>query len=127
MIRAVLSPRGPYSLQVSGRLAGDACRVVADGTFRSTIRVEDRVERVRAVQRPDGQIVVDAESDGGVAHVRSSGRSSELAHRSWAVCTPLRRAGSSVPSPPHNSHGTTSVLGERARWCAFAAPSSSNG
>ena len=70
MIRAVLSPKGPYSLRVSGRLAADACRVVADGTFLSTIRVEGRVERVRAVQRPDGQIVVDAESDGGVEHVR---------------------------------------------------------
>ena len=54
MIRAVLSPKGPYSLRVSGRLAGDACRVVANGTLRSTIRVEGRVERVRAAQRPDG-------------------------------------------------------------------------
>jgi 3-methyladenine DNA glycosylase/8-oxoguanine DNA glycosylase len=70
MIRAELSPKGPYSLRVSGRLAGDACRVVADGVYRSTIRVDDRLEQVLAVQRPDGAIAVQAESEGGVEHVR---------------------------------------------------------
>ena len=70
MIRAELQPIGPYSLRVSGRLAGDACRVVADGMFRSTIRVGDRLERVEAEQRADGTVVVAAESDGGVEHVR---------------------------------------------------------
>jgi 3-methyladenine DNA glycosylase/8-oxoguanine DNA glycosylase len=70
MVTAELRPKGPYSLRVSGRLAGDACRVVADGTFRSTIRVDGRVERVAAAQRTDGTIVVRAESEGGVAHVR---------------------------------------------------------
>jgi 3-methyladenine DNA glycosylase/8-oxoguanine DNA glycosylase len=70
MIRAELIPKGPYSLRISGRLAGDACRVVADGTFRSTIRVDGRLERVQATQRIDGTIVVAAESEGGVEHVR---------------------------------------------------------
>ena len=70
MLRAELSPKGPYSLRVSGRLAGDACRVVADGVYRSTIRVDGRLERVLAAQRPDGTIVVQAESEGGVEHVR---------------------------------------------------------
>jgi 3-methyladenine DNA glycosylase/8-oxoguanine DNA glycosylase len=68
--RAELRPKGPYSLRVSGRLASDATRVVVDGTYRATIRVDDRLERVQALQRSDGTIVVAAESDAGVDHVR---------------------------------------------------------
>ncbi len=70
MVRAELPPQGPYSLRVSGRLAGDACRVVVDGTYRSTIRVGERLERVEAAQRVDGTVVVVAESEGGIEHVR---------------------------------------------------------
>lgn len=70
MISAYLRPRGPYSLRTSARHAGDATRVVAEGTYRATIRVDGRLERVRAWQRPDGAIGVRAESDGGVEHVR---------------------------------------------------------
>ncbi|HEY6960998.1 MAG TPA: hypothetical protein VI408_03830 [Gaiellaceae bacterium] len=70
MIRAELRPKGPYSLRLSGRLASDATRVVTDGTYRSTIRVDGRLERVHAVQRADGAIVVAAQSDAGVDHVR---------------------------------------------------------
>ena len=69
-LRAELRPRGPYSLRVSGRLASDATRVVVDGTYRATIRVDDRLERVQAVQRADGTIVVAADSEAGVDHVR---------------------------------------------------------
>ena len=70
MVRAELRPSGPYSLRLSGRLASDACRVVVDGTFRSTIRVEGRLEQVQAAQRADGTIVVAATSEAGVDHVR---------------------------------------------------------
>ena len=70
MVRAELRPKGPYSLRLSGRHASDATRIVVDGTYRATVRVDDRLERVHAVQRPDGRIVVAAESDGGVDHVR---------------------------------------------------------
>jgi 3-methyladenine DNA glycosylase/8-oxoguanine DNA glycosylase len=70
VIRAELRPRGPYSLRLSGRHASDACRVVVDGTFRSTIRVEGRLEQVQAAQRADGTIVVVATSEAGVDHVR---------------------------------------------------------
>jgi len=70
VVRAELRPKGPYSLRLSGRHASDATRVVVDGTYRATVRVEDRLERVHAVQRPDGTIVVAAESDGGVDHLR---------------------------------------------------------
>jgi 3-methyladenine DNA glycosylase/8-oxoguanine DNA glycosylase len=69
-VRAELRPRGPYSLRVSGRGASDATRVVVDGTYRATIRVDERLERVQALQRADGTIVVAAESDAGVDHVR---------------------------------------------------------
>jgi 3-methyladenine DNA glycosylase/8-oxoguanine DNA glycosylase len=70
VVRAELRPQGPYSLRLSGRLASDATRVVLDGTYRTTVRVDDGLERVHAVQRPDGTIVVAAESDAGVDHVR---------------------------------------------------------
>jgi 3-methyladenine DNA glycosylase/8-oxoguanine DNA glycosylase len=69
-VRAELRPKGPYSLRVSGRHASDATRVVIDGIYRSTISVEGRLERVQALQRADGAIVVAAESDAGVEHVR---------------------------------------------------------
>lgn len=69
-VRAELRPVGPYSLRLSGRHASDACRVVVDGTYRSTIRVEGRLERVHAAQRVDGTIVVSADSEAGVDHLR---------------------------------------------------------
>ncbi len=69
-IRAELQPKGPYSLRVSGRHASDATRVVVNGTYRATIRVEDRLERVEALQRPDGTIVIAADSEAGIDHVR---------------------------------------------------------
>jgi 3-methyladenine DNA glycosylase/8-oxoguanine DNA glycosylase len=70
VVRAELRPQGPYSLRLSGQLASDATRVVSAGTYRATVRVDDRLERVHALQRPDGTIVVAAESDAGVDHVR---------------------------------------------------------
>jgi len=70
VVRAELRPQGPYSLRLSGRMASDATRVVVDGTFRATIRAGGGLERVHAVQRPDGRFVVAAESDAGVDHVR---------------------------------------------------------
>jgi 3-methyladenine DNA glycosylase/8-oxoguanine DNA glycosylase len=69
-IRTELRPKGPYSLRLSGRLASDATRVVSNGTYRATFRVDDRLEQVHALQRSDGTIVVAAESEAGVDHVR---------------------------------------------------------
>ncbi|HZP72614.1 MAG TPA: hypothetical protein VFA97_04455 [Gaiellaceae bacterium] len=69
-LRAELRPAGPYSLRLSGRHASDATRVVVDGTYRATVRAGARLERVHALQRPDGTIVVAAESEAGVEHVR---------------------------------------------------------
>jgi 3-methyladenine DNA glycosylase/8-oxoguanine DNA glycosylase len=70
MIAAELTPRGPYSLRVSGRLASDATRVVTRGSYRATIVAEGRLETVRAWQRTDGVVCVRAESEAGVEHVR---------------------------------------------------------
>lgn len=69
-VHAELKPKGPYSLRLSGRLASDATRVVVDGTYRAVVRAGDRLERVQAVQRTDGTIVVAADSDAGIDHVR---------------------------------------------------------
>jgi 3-methyladenine DNA glycosylase/8-oxoguanine DNA glycosylase len=70
VVRAELRPKGPYSLRLSGRHASDATRIVSAGTYRATVRVDGALERVHALQRPDGTIVVAAESDAGVDHVR---------------------------------------------------------
>jgi DNA-3-methyladenine glycosylase II len=70
VVRAELRPKGPYSLRLSGRHASDATRVVSEGTYRATFRGAERLERVHALQRPDGTIVVAADSDAGVDHVR---------------------------------------------------------
>jgi 3-methyladenine DNA glycosylase/8-oxoguanine DNA glycosylase len=69
-VRTELRPRGPYSLRVSGRGGSDATRTVVDGTYRATISIDGNLERVHAAQRPDGTIVVAADSDAGVDHVR---------------------------------------------------------
>jgi 3-methyladenine DNA glycosylase/8-oxoguanine DNA glycosylase len=65
-----LRPRGPYSLRLSTRFGGDATRTVSNGVYASTIAVEGRLERVRAWQRSDGMICVEAASEAGVEHVR---------------------------------------------------------
>src|SRR5436190_10865133 len=70
MVTTELRPRGPYSLRLSGRLGSDATRVVAGSTYRATVAVEGRLERVQAWQRVDGAIVVRAQSEAGVEHVR---------------------------------------------------------
>jgi DNA-3-methyladenine glycosylase II len=70
VVRAELRPKGPYSLRLSGRTASDATRVVVDGTYRATVRVDERLERVHALQRPDGTIVVAAQSEAGIDHIR---------------------------------------------------------
>ena len=69
-VHAELRPKGPYSLRLSGMLASDATRVVTNGTYRATVRTEAGLERVHAVQRADGTIVVAAGTDAGVDHVR---------------------------------------------------------
>ena len=54
-VRAELKPTGPYSLRLSGRLASDATRVVADGLYRAVIRVDGRIERGLAYARQENR------------------------------------------------------------------------
>ena len=70
MVTATLRPRGPYSLRLSTRHGSDATRRVADGVYLATIAAGGGLEQVRAWQRPDGAICVQAASEAGVEHVR---------------------------------------------------------
>jgi 3-methyladenine DNA glycosylase/8-oxoguanine DNA glycosylase len=70
MSEAALSPRGPYSLQLSTRLGSDATRVVSRGRVRAVFDVDGYLEVAHAFQRPDGTIVIRAESDGAVEQMR---------------------------------------------------------
>jgi DNA-3-methyladenine glycosylase II len=69
-ISAELRPRGPYSLRLSTRFGSDATRSISNGVFAATIAVDDHLERVRAWQRSDGAVAVEAASEAGVEHVR---------------------------------------------------------
>jgi 3-methyladenine DNA glycosylase/8-oxoguanine DNA glycosylase len=65
-----LRPRGPYSLALTARHAGDATRRFWDRRFESLVRVDGRVELTRAWQRPDGTVVAQAETEAGIAALR---------------------------------------------------------
>ena len=58
MVEIAVSPRGPYSLALSARLAGDATRRVRDGLM--TARCGDGV--ARAFQSQDGIVTIRSES-----------------------------------------------------------------
>jgi 3-methyladenine DNA glycosylase/8-oxoguanine DNA glycosylase len=70
MVEALATPRGPYSLALSARLAGDATRTFRDGAFLATLDVAGRVERAGARQGPDGRVRLVAESPGGLELLR---------------------------------------------------------
>ncbi|MFZ0342922.1 MAG: hypothetical protein WAL31_11375 [Gaiellaceae bacterium] len=66
MAEIVVRPRGPYSLALSTRLAGDATRRVRDGLV--TARCCGAV--ARAWQSPDGTVTIRSESVAAVAKLR---------------------------------------------------------
>jgi len=70
VIAADLRPRGPYSLRLSARHGGDATRTFRDGVLTATIRGANGLEQVRAQQRPDGAVIVQAASEAGIEHIR---------------------------------------------------------
>jgi 3-methyladenine DNA glycosylase/8-oxoguanine DNA glycosylase len=70
VIAAQLRPRGPYSFRLSARHSSDATRTFREGLYTATVATGDGLERVRAWQRPDGAICVEAASEAGVEHVR---------------------------------------------------------
>jgi 3-methyladenine DNA glycosylase/8-oxoguanine DNA glycosylase len=65
-----IQPRGPYSLALTARLAGDATRRFRDGIFEAVVRTEHGLERTAAVQRPDGSLVLAAETEQGLDALR---------------------------------------------------------
>lgn len=70
MIVAELRPAGPYSLRLSARHASDATRRFRDGVLTAAVRTQEGAEIVRAVQRPDGTIAVEAPTEHGVDRMR---------------------------------------------------------
>jgi AraC family transcriptional regulator of adaptative response / DNA-3-methyladenine glycosylase II len=67
---AHVRPRGPYSLALTARFAGDATRRLRDGTLTAVIRTDRGVERVSATQHPDGRLTLRAPSDEAVEAMR---------------------------------------------------------
>ncbi|MFN2628668.1 MAG: DNA-3-methyladenine glycosylase [Gaiellaceae bacterium] len=60
-------PRGPYSLALSARLAGDATRTFRDGVLTACIEPESIA---RAWQLPDGTVRIRARSEAAAARLR---------------------------------------------------------
>jgi 3-methyladenine DNA glycosylase/8-oxoguanine DNA glycosylase len=69
-VEASLRPRGPYSLALTARRAGDATRTFRDGVFEAALLTTAGLERVRAWQRPDGIVCIRAASAEGVDRMR---------------------------------------------------------
>ncbi|MDQ5820857.1 MAG: hypothetical protein M3540_05400, partial [Actinomycetota bacterium] len=63
-------PRGPYSLALSARFAGDATRTFRDGVFTAALRTGEGAELASVHQRPDGSVRLRAESDEALAELR---------------------------------------------------------
>ena len=61
-LELAVRPRGPYSLALSARFAGDATRTFREGLFTALLAVEREPELVRAWQTPDGTVTIRAES-----------------------------------------------------------------
>jgi AraC family transcriptional regulator, regulatory protein of adaptative response / DNA-3-methyladenine glycosylase II len=65
-----VSPSGPYSLALSARHAGDATRTFRDGVLTAVLAVDGRAEVARALQRPDGTVLIRADSDAAAERLR---------------------------------------------------------
>jgi 3-methyladenine DNA glycosylase/8-oxoguanine DNA glycosylase len=65
-----VSPRGPYSLALSARLAGDATRRYRDGVVTALLSIGGRLELTHARQAPDGGVLLRAASRDGVERLR---------------------------------------------------------
>ena len=63
-------PRGPYSLALSARLAGDATRSFREGVFTAALKTGRGAQLATAYQRPDGSLRLRAESEEAIADLR---------------------------------------------------------
>jgi AraC family transcriptional regulator of adaptative response / DNA-3-methyladenine glycosylase II len=70
MVEALVRPRGPYSLALSARLAGDATRTFRDGVLTAALAAGGRVELALARQSPDGTVTLRAASAEGLERLR---------------------------------------------------------
>ena len=69
-VERAVSPRGPYSLAFSARLASDATRTFRDGVFTQALSVDGHIELARAWQSPDGTVTIAAGSDAAAEKLR---------------------------------------------------------
>jgi 3-methyladenine DNA glycosylase/8-oxoguanine DNA glycosylase len=69
-VEVAVTPRGPYSLALSARLASDATRTFRDGLLTQVLAVEGRIEAARAWQSPHGTVTIAAASAAGAARLR---------------------------------------------------------
>jgi 3-methyladenine DNA glycosylase/8-oxoguanine DNA glycosylase len=67
---AEIVPRGLYSLRLSARHSADATRRFADGALTATLAPGGRLEQIRAWQRPDGSVRIEAGTDAGLEQAR---------------------------------------------------------
>src|SRR5207237_4158143 len=65
-----VTPRGPYSLALSARLASDATRTFREGLLTQALAVEGRVETARAWQSPGGSVTIRADSAASAERLR---------------------------------------------------------
>jgi 3-methyladenine DNA glycosylase/8-oxoguanine DNA glycosylase len=65
-----VTPRGPYSLALSARLASDATRTFREGLLTQALAVDDRVETARAWQTPGGTVTIRADSAASAERLR---------------------------------------------------------
>jgi DNA-3-methyladenine glycosylase II len=70
MVDVVVRPRGPYSLALTARHAGDVTRRFRDGIFEGLFQVSDRVERGAARQHTDGSLRLVADSEEAIERLR---------------------------------------------------------
>ena len=70
LLERELRPRGPYSLALTARGAGDATRRFEDGRLTAALSVDGRTESATAWQRGDGAVVARAESEAGLEQLR---------------------------------------------------------
>ena len=69
-VELAVTPRGPYSLAVSARLASDATRTFRDGLLTQVLAVDGRVEVARAWQSPQGTVTINADSAAAADRLR---------------------------------------------------------
>jgi len=67
LIAAAVRPRGPFSLRISSRLAGDATRSFASGPFVAALAAGGTG---RAWQQPDGVLQLRAPDEAGIEELR---------------------------------------------------------